>query len=165
MRTICGKVALVIWLCGLLSLVFCGAAAQTAHVTATAEIVSPLTLSKLSDLGFGRMAVGNSEGSVTLDGAGKRTATGGVSLVEGGDVTAATFSVSGQPGRCYAVLLPQSVALHCGAETLQVDRFSHDGGQLTSGPAQMHVGATLHVAPRQPIGYYVGVFDVTVFYN
>lgn len=166
MQTGCNRVALVLSICGLLSLGLCGKiAAQTAHATVSAEIVSPLVLARLSDLQFGCVVVGESEGTVILDGTGNRRAAGGVSLAEGSDATTAAFTVSGQPGKGYTIVLPESVTLYSGTNALQVDGFTHDGGQVTGGLTTMHVGATLHLAPRQPIGYYSGAFEITVSYN
>jgi hypothetical protein len=172
-RTVCRDVIVVLWLCEWLSLCFCeSAVAQTARAFVAAEIVSPPTVSKVSDLEFGRVVVGESEGFVTLDGTGQRTAAGGVSLDERERATAGVFSVSGQPGLLYAVLLPQSVVLHSGVDSLQIDNFTHDGGPELQGATEMpvgatlhHIGATLHVAPRQPSGSYVGAFEVIVSYN
>ncbi|MEI6499961.1 MAG: DUF4402 domain-containing protein [Armatimonadota bacterium] len=166
MRTVCGKLAVVCCSGTMLSLAFCAvAAAQTASACATATVVLPLTLNKVSDLGFGRVIAGENSGTVTLDTTGKRTATGGVVLANGSDATAAVFTVNGQQGLGYTVLLPKQVALRSGAEALPVDSFIHEGGPLTGTATQLRVGATVHVAPHQPVGLYGGVFEVTVSYN
>jgi hypothetical protein len=155
----------VLWLCEWLSLCACeSAAAPKARATATAEIVAPLRLSKVSDLQFAGVVVGERPGTVTLATTGRQAATGGVSVVEGSAGRAAAFGLGGARGS-YAVLLPQAVVLHSGVDRLQIDSFTHDGGDALEGATQMHVGATLHVAPRQPSGSYVGDFDFTVSYN
>jgi hypothetical protein len=69
-----------------------------AQETATATIVTPISIIKTVDMNFGNVAVQSTTGgTAVLSPAGIRTATGGVTLpVTPGTVTAASFTVNGQ---------------------------------------------------------------------
>lgn len=147
-------------------------ATATASATATATIVAPLTITKTVDMNFGNVAVGGSLGTVIMDPAGSRSATGGVTLpATAGTVTAASFNVAGQGTYTYAITLPSSdLTITSGANTMTVNTFTSTPsgtGQLTAGAQTLTVGATLNVAASQAAGTYVSgaPFDVMVVYN
>jgi hypothetical protein len=148
-------------------------AQETASATATATIVTPISIVKDVDMNFGNVAVQSTTGgTVVLAPAGTRTRTGGVTLpTTGGTVTAASFTVSGTSGYSYAITLPSTaLTITSGANTMTVTTFTSDPsgtGTLTGGEQVVNVGATLNVAAGQPAGTYVSAtpFDVTVNYN
>src|SRR5512133_3062167 len=81
--------------------------AQTATATASATIVTPISIAKnaLGDLNFGSIAVTAVAGTVALPASATptRIAAGGCSLPAViGTVAAATFTVTGQPNATYA---------------------------------------------------------------
>jgi hypothetical protein len=122
-------------------------------------------------LGFGRFAAG-AGGSVTISAGGVRTASGGVVLLSLGGGSPAQFSLSGEPNRVYSIGLPAegSVVLTSSAgQIMPLQSFSSTPsgtGQLSSGGFQtISVGATLGVAPGQPVGSYSGSFQVFLNYN
>jgi hypothetical protein len=145
-------------------------ASSSANATASANIVSPLTIWKNSDLAFGNIASGPSWGSVSVDYYGSRWANGGVTLIEAGNYSSsAQFGITGYPYATFAISLPYAIQITNGSSYMQVDNFSADLGYGSSldwyGNAYMSVGATLEVAPGQEPGLYTGSFDVTVNYN
>jgi hypothetical protein len=149
-------------------------AQETASATATATIVTPISITKNVDMNFGNVAVQSTTGgTVILSPAGGRTKTGGVTLpTTTGTVTAASFTVNGTGAYTYTITLPSSAhSIASGANTMTVTAFTSNplaaAGQLTAGAQTLNVGATLNVAAAQPAGVYVSVtpFDVTVNYN
>lgn len=148
-------------------------AQSSADATATATIITPISISKTVDLNFGNVAVGASTGTVVLTPAGDRSATGGVSLpATGGSISAASFSVAGEGTYTYSITLPGSVTItrNSGSETMTVNTFTSTPsttGALTAGAQTLTVGATLNVGASQVPGTYVSgtAFTVTVNYN
>jgi hypothetical protein len=148
-------------------------AQSTATATATATIVTPISITKTVDMNFGNVAVQTATGgTVIMDPAGVRTATGGVTLpAVTGTVAAASFTVNGQGSYTYSILLPSTaVTLTNGANSMTASTFTSNPsgtGALTAGTQTLSVGATLNVAAAQAAGVYVsGVpFNVTVNYN
>jgi hypothetical protein len=148
-------------------------AQSSATATATATIVAPLTITKTVDLDFGNVAAGASAGTLELAPDGTRTAGGGVTLPAiVGNVTPATFDVTGDGSLTYAITLPASVLLTqvSGTETMTADNFTSmpsGTGALLAGLQVLTVGATLNVNANQAPGTYVSgtPFTVTVNYN
>jgi hypothetical protein len=148
-------------------------AQETASATATATIVTPISIVKDVDMNFGNVAVRSTAGgTVVLTPAGVRTKTGGVTLpLTTGTVSAASFTVSGTGAYTYTITLPSTaLTITSGANTMTVTAFTSTPsgtGQLTAGEQTLNVGATLNVATAQPAGVYVSAtpFDVTVNYN
>ena len=154
-----------------------GVFAQTsATATASATIVTPISITKTVDMNFGNVAVQTATGgTVVMTPAGVRSPFGGVTLpTTTGTVTAATFTVSGQAAYTYAITLPSTdLTITSGANTMAVNTFTSNpaatgSGTLSAGGTQtLSVGATLNVAAAQPAGLYVSAtpFTVTVNYN
>jgi hypothetical protein len=148
-------------------------AQATASSSATATIVTPISITKTVDMNFGNVAVQTTPGgTVVLAPDGSRTKTGGVTLPNtAGTVTAASFNVAGQGVYTYAITLPSSaLTITSGANTMTVTTFTSTPsgtGTLTAGAQVLNVGATLNVAAAQPAGVYTSAtpFDVTVNYN
>jgi len=150
-------------------------AQSTDHATATATVVTPISIVKNVDMSFGNIAVGATGGTVVLKPDGTRDATGGVTLpATAGTVKAAEFTVTGSDLYTYAITLPSNSNPVTLAHTNSTDNMTADNftstpsgtGTLTSGTQDVQVGATLHVAAGQAAGVYTsGNFDVTVNYN
>jgi hypothetical protein len=146
---------------------------EIATATATATVITPISILKNADMNFGNIAVQSATGgTVVLDPAGTRTSTLGVTLPSAnGTVSAAAFTVTGSGNSTYAITLPSSVTLtHSGGvETMAASSFTSNPsatGALSSGTQDIAVGATLTVAAGQLAGVYTsGSFDVTVNYN
>jgi hypothetical protein len=143
--------------------------AADATATASATIITPMSISKTADMNFGYLSVGASAGTVVLAPAGTRTYTGGVTLLSGGTVTAAAFTVTGSGSMTYSITLPTSVTLTSSGNTMTANTFTSTPsgtGTLSSGSQALEVGATLNVGANQAAGAYTSSnFTVTVAYN
>jgi hypothetical protein len=144
---------------------------DTEQTTATATIVGPLALTKLSDMDFGTIAVTGTAGTVVLGTDNSRTAVG-PALVPPAAGVAASFTVSGEISRTFSITLPANgvVTLINGGNTMAVSDFLHSMGANPaldgSGAAAFTVGATLTVGAAQAAGVYNSAnFPVTVNYN
>lgn len=134
------------------------AAGKTANVTTT------------RNLSYGRFAA-NTGGTIILSAAGVRSKTGGVVLMSGGTVTSASFNLgqtgTGKSGIFSTIILPNSVQMISGTNSMTVDNFVSDpaGSVLGTGKTVVLVGARLTVASNQAPGNYSGTFVVTVNYQ
>jgi uncharacterized protein DUF4402 len=142
----------------------------TTSANATARIITPISLTKNTDMNFGDVVASGSLGTVILSTAAARSTTGGASLGSATGVTAGSFAVAGQPSATYAITLPASVTVDDGAtHTMTVDTFNSNpsgtGALSGAGTQTLLVGATLHVGANQVAGSYTGSFNVTVTYN
>jgi hypothetical protein len=144
---------------------------DTEQTTATATIVGPLALTKVSDMNFGTIAVTGTAGTVVLGTDNSRTAVG-PALVPPAAGVAASFTVSGEASRTYTITLPANgtVSLISGANTMAANTFVHNAGANPTlsgaGAAAFTVGATLSVAAAQAAGSYTSAnFPVTINYN
>ena len=144
----------------------------SATATASANIIQPLEIVKTADLAFGNIASGTSEGTVVIATDGARTSTGGVTLIEAGNVSnAASFDVNGLADASFTIEVPASIVIETegGADQMTVDNFVSSLGADSvldaNGEASLNVGATLNVSAQQAAGLYSGSFDVIVAYN
>ena len=143
----------------------------TATASTSATIITPITISKTTDMNFGTIAVSASGGTVVLSTASSRSTTGGVTLpVINGTVSAAQFHVAGLDGSTYSISLPGTITLSDGSHTMDVGAFVSDPtstGTLSSTGQDINVGATITVAASQAAGIYTNASDlaVTVNYN
>lgn len=150
-------------------------AQATASATASAVIVTPITIVKNVDMNFGNVAVSGNPGTVVMTPAGVRSATGGVTLpATVGSPAAASFTVSGQATYTYSITLPSApLMISSGANNMTVDLFTSNPGSTgtlsagTPGTQTLDVGATLNVGASQPAGTYISAtpFNVNVNYN
>ncbi|HEY0611231.1 MAG TPA: DUF4402 domain-containing protein [Chitinophaga sp.] len=149
-------------------------AQETATATATATIVTPIAITKATDMNFGNVAVQSATaGTVVLPPSATPTrgTTGGVTLpATAGTVSAASFTVTGEDAYTYSISLPASVTITSGSNSMTVNTFTSSPsptGLLTGGEQTLFVGATLNVAAAQASGTYVSStpFNVTVNYN
>lgn len=128
----------------------------------------PIAIDRNSDLGFGSL-VSAGGGTVTVSPAGARWADGGTTLGSPAGVAPASFSVSGDPGLAFSIVLPSTATLSSGSASMTVDAFTSSpagtGTLDTAGQGEVRVGATLQVGASQASGSYSGTFSVTVAYN
>lgn len=145
------------------------AQAATADADAKATILAALTVTKVTDLDFGTIAV-NGGGSVTVTNAGVRAATTGGTVSAAGVAAAASFAIVGSPGSNILIAVPASVVLNhattsdtmSASLTTNASTASH---ALVGGAETFNVGGTLTVAAGQVAGAYTGQFTVTVNYQ
>lgn len=158
-----------------------GAMAQTsatsAAVTASARIITPLTITPTGTLNFGRIANSLAGGTVVLSPANVPTTTG-VTLVAG-ETSVPTFTVNGEGAATFSVTMPTSVTLNAGEDSMTLDDFQNNvgtdpanaavgtlsGSDGGAGTKAFQVGATLNVGGNQKPAVYSGTFTVTVAYN
>ena len=123
---------------------------------------------KNNDLQFGFFVSLGSSGSVTVSPGGARGGSGGVRILNGGTVAAASFTVSGTNHSRYTITLPanNTVFMSHGGQLLALTNFSCSvplTGYLSGKtPMIFTVGGTATVVPNPVPGSYTGTFHVTV---
>jgi hypothetical protein len=152
-------------------------AQSTAYASTTAVLVTPIAISKTTDMHFGTVASSATAGTVILDYADGRTATGGASLPAGSTTqTTAVFAVTGEGTSGFSITIPASPITLTGSVsgTMTVGSFFCDGGastSLVSGSKTLKVKATLSVPANTVAGTYSNALAnssalfVTVNYN
>ena len=128
----------------LLGALFTNANAQsTATASTTAVLVTPIAISKTTDMHFGTVAASGTAGTVVLDYADGRTVTGGVSLPSGSTLQkTAVFAVSGEGTSGFSISIPSSPITLTGSVSgsMTVGNFVCDlgtTGTLASGRGRM----------------------------
>jgi hypothetical protein len=131
-----------------------------------------LVISSMQSLSFGTMAA-PAAGTVTVDINSIRSATGGVVLIPGGTVSAATFNMTTTPYNCAGravvvvnVASPATLANGSGA-TMSINNFvtSLVAGDAFDPTVPLAVGGTLNVGTLQASGTYTGNIFVTVTFQ
>jgi hypothetical protein len=152
-------------------------AQTTAYATTTAVLVTPISISKTTDMHFGTVAASGTAGTVVLDFADGRTATGGASLPAGSTLQkTAVFSVTGEGTSSFAISIPSAPITLTGSNggTMTVGSFVCDAGassSLVGGVKALKVKATLDVPANTIAGTYTNALGnssalfVTVNYN
>ena len=124
-------------------------------------------------MNFGTVAASSGGGTVVLYPSGSRTTSGGIILPSfTGTISAAQFTVTGEPGYTYAITLPTDFTLYesgVGSATMVVNYFTSTPsatGTLLGGTETVLVGATLNVGAAQTSGSYTNSagFEVIVNY-
>src|SRR5215210_1041682 len=87
---------------------FTNAKAQTTvYASTTAVLITPISISKTTDMHFGTVASSGTAGTVVLDYADGRTATGGASLPAGSTLQkTAVFAVAGEGTSSFSISIP-----------------------------------------------------------
>lgn len=142
-----------------------------ATATASATILTGISITKVQDMNFGRLNPGASGGTATISTAGVVTPTGDVTKLAGATPTAASFTVSGETGYTFSISLPTSdYTISYLTNNMTVNTFISDPattGTIVGGGTTLSVGAKLTVASGQVSGTYTNGtgFTVTVNYN
>ena len=151
--------------------------AQQASATAEARgvVLSPLTLTKVTDLDFGTVAAGTATGTVSINpDTGIRTITVGANMptLVPSSFSRARFDGLAQGATTVLLTLvpPTGNLLYSGANSIAVSNMSFDsagpsravpaGGSFTA-----YVGADFTIAANQPNGTYSALFQVTAEYQ
>jgi hypothetical protein len=151
-------------------------AQASATAAASAQVITPISITKVTDMNFGNVAVSALlSGTAILSPLGIRTlgGAGGVTLPSIlGTVAAATFLVSGQANYTFAVTLPSSGTISDGSgHSITVTGFtsspSGTGTLSILGIQTLSVGATLNLSAAQAANAYTNAsaIPVTVNYN
>lgn len=142
---------------------------KSATANATATIITPIDITKSTDLSFGNIIASGTTGTVTVDLNNTRTRTDGASFPSvPGTISSAEFTVTGLTGTAYTVTLPNNgqIKLSGTGKDMELTGFTHNAsGTLTTGSETFKVGATLNVDKDQAAGSYAGSFPVIVNYN
>jgi hypothetical protein len=151
------------------------AAAVTATGTLTATIIRPISVTKGSDLAFGKIVKPSSSSStVTLTPAGALTVTGSDgAAVTGSAHSAASFTVGGEGAQSFMLVIPGSVTLNGPSSSHITIATSNDAGCTTgctlggtlggAAPAFVfHVGGSFTLLSTQTSGAYTNTTDLTV---
>lgn len=154
------------------------AAADNASATASATVVTPIAITKATDMVFGSFIPNTTAGTIDVNTDSARTFTGGVTAAPGGATPAAArFNVTGEPSATYTIAYAPTVTLTGpGAPMLltQVSDLTGAGaaatlvatGTLSAGGAQsIYVAGSLAVGANQVSGAYTGNITATVAYN
>ena len=143
----------------------------SATASGSANVLIPIAITKSADMNFGNLAVSQTSGTIVLGTNGTRTNTGGVTLPSvTGTVSAASFTVTGEPSFTYGIILPPAITLtSTGGDHMTVNTFvsnpSGIGTLSSSGSQTLSVGATLNVNFPQGAGTYTNSSDLTVWVN
>ncbi|MBO2545205.1 DUF4402 domain-containing protein [Salegentibacter sp. BDJ18] len=141
----------------------------TANFTASATIIQPIGITTTTNMQFANIDAQNG-GAVILTPDNTRITTGELVLADGGNVSAATFQVTGQSGFAFGISLPKGThRLTSGVESMLLQDFTtnFDGSSLNGDGKTIRIGASLIVNPNQQPGDYKTTDDlqVTVNYN
>jgi len=149
--------------------------ANAATGNAKAVLAGALSLTETTGLNFGGIVNGlaaAATGTVVVanDGVTPVAFTGALSAADAG-ATRGIFTVSGDNGLTYAVVLPTSTTITDGASTMTVNTFTESAasGTHTLGVSgdTLYVGATLNVSDPavNANGTYLGTYTINVNYN
>ena len=142
------------------------ATSVTLTVSTRAQIVEPLTMTKLTDLDFGTLVKTSTLTAtpVTFSLANDNTPTCPAELLCSNAQTA-TFDVFGTPDQ-FLFVTTSATLLNNGLVNLAMTPNPVTGQQLDStGKTSFGVGGTVQVASTTAAGVYNGTMDVTVDYN
>lgn len=129
--------------------------AATENGSATATVVTPVTVTQSQELNFGQFAAGDTAGTVVISTAGAHSQTGGVVLMSGSTgQQAGQFDITGEGDNAISVTVGSTATLSDGTNTMAVTIDATPPTQLTSGSATLNVGGTLSVDANQPAGTY-----------
>lgn len=147
-------------------------AQSTANGTASATIITPISITAKNILSFGSIAAGSSESKVVIATGGGRTVEGNATLYTNDAGQQGTFEVTGAEGHTYSITLPsdgETTLTTSGGNSMDVKTFKSDPGATgkldDSGKQTIQIGATLVVKASQSSGTYSGQYAVTVNYN
>ena len=144
---------------------------STAAANAGANIITPISIVKVTDINFGDL-VPSATTAVTVvmeqDGTISSAAQYYLST---GTRTAASFKISGEAGHAYKINCPATIDLEGPGEAEMTLTFNPslaiDGStlELTGGTQTLNLGGSLALAANQAAGAYTGTFNVTVAYE
>lgn len=149
------------------------ALSRTLNVTLNA--FRGITMASSSNLVFGRVVVpGSGSGTISISPTG--VVSGTLFRQAGGPVRSqAQFTVSGEGGQSISVLVPATVTMTNGANSLTVTTSNNlvgspslqtlSGAANTTGTLAVAVGGTVTAPSTTPAGNYTGTLTVTASYN
>ncbi len=155
--------------------------AQANSAETTVFVVTPLSFVKERDLNFGRIIVGDTAGTVSMDTAGAVTTTGGIVQVDGTQQTARFWGYGSFNQRVLINIDANSYLLtrQGGAETMTLDQVAIGSRPpiiITTNPRRFRIAnpdgyfaftivGRLNVGANQAPGIYEGEFAITLEYQ
>jgi hypothetical protein len=154
-------------------------AANTSTDTANGSvtIIRPLTLTKTTDLAFGRVVQPRSGlGTVSIANNGTTVSAGNGAVALSGLTTShAVFGVSGEGNQVVNITSPANFDLSNGTDTITVtlapdwntttNQVTLSGSLGGAGAATLNLGGSFNLPSSISSGAYTGTFNVTVAYN
>jgi hypothetical protein len=139
------------------------ATTDTEAGAASAEVVAPIVLTHTpaAVLNFGKFTA--EAGTITVDSAGARTASG-PGLVDTAS-SADAFTVTGDPSRVFDISTASGTGGTLGTMTFTTSASAATGTLSAGGTASFTVGGILTVAGGETAGVYTGTYDATVTYQ
>ncbi len=128
------------------------------NASASAQILTPITIAKRVDMNLGNLAVNASSGAIVLTPASTWTASGGVTFLNGnsGTMIVGYFEVTGLADATYFITLPAiPTIINYAGNNMTVEAWSSDPtptGTLTDGIETVNVDARLDVPGSSPAG-------------
>jgi len=154
------------------------AMAQSANGTGSITVLRPLTVANNNNLNFGTVARPTTgSGTAVVSNAGVRSVTGGVvGLTLGAAVTAAQFTVAGEGGQAFSVVIPATFSMAGPSASSLVVTTSNDlvgaaNAQTLSnalgaaGNRVINIGGSVPITDATVTGAYTGSFTVSASYN
>ncbi len=150
-------------------------AALSRTLNVTLNALRGITMASSSNLVFGRVVVpGSGSGTISISPTG--VVSGTLFRQAGGPARSqAQFTVSGEGGQSISVLVPATVTMTNGANSLTVTTSNNlvgspslqtlSGAANTTGTLAVAVGGTVTVPSTTPAGNYTGTLTVTASYN
>src|SRR6185437_3309464 len=139
--------------------------ATSATGTASATILSQISVTQSTAMAFGSIAPNSAGGSVVLSPAGTISPVAG--FVFSGSPAAGSFSVTGAVGQPVVVSYSTGDTLTGPGTAMPLGTFTNNAVPATfpaGGNFTLNVGATLTVNANQAAGAYAGNYTVTVNY-
>lgn len=172
--------------CGLFALAPAHAASPPVSVPARLEIVDPLSISKISDMDFGKVVPTTNAGTVVMTPTAAATCTAAGGLIQTGTCRAAEFQGRGLPLQLFRIKLPAQRRMTLtgpGADMVVDNMTTGISGGLTlisvspgngftrylildlDGQFRYYIAGRLNVGANQTPGSYFGTFRILVDYN
>lgn len=123
-----------------------------------------LFITNTGDLNFGTIMSLNTPQSVTISP--ENGATSGAININS-ERTRGTFLISGPANKSYNIVVPTSVNITYGGNSMTADLTSYPAtaGQLNnSGQDTLYIGGTLNIGSSQPAGEYTGTYTINIQY-
>lgn len=154
---------------------FADASTSTATANSSLTVIRPLTVTKNTDLVFGRIVEPRSGGTGTVSIANTSNsvvAGSGAVALSGITTSRAVFTVDGEGGQVVTVNMPSAFNLTKGSDSITVTLSPDFGSTVTlsnalaaAGSKTLNVGGSFSLPDTQASGAYAGTFDVTVAYQ
>lgn len=132
--------------------------------TASATVISPLTVTKVDDLVFGKVvqpSTGSGTAAIAAS-SGSQIVLSGLTAPTAQGTKPAHFTISGDNTTAWTASLAAPSTLANGAATIG---FSATSSTLTGSPSDVYVGGTITVTSSTTPQTYTGTLTLTATYN